>query len=492
MGPQLTKKEEEQIQEIMTEYEDIMALKHTDIRKEAIYLHDIDTGDHRPIKEAPYPLSPNYRSWVQNELGKLLEAGIIRRSKSPWSAPVVIAPKKGNNEGELAPRFCVNYKKINNITYKDAYPIPRIDDLLSTMSRAKIFSAFDLYSGYHQIGMTPRAIERSAFVTPYGHYEFLRMPFGLCNAPATFQRAMNELFEDLIGEGVLVYLDDINIYSETFDEHILMISEVLERIRGANLLIKPKKCQLGMEQMEYLGFIIGKDGVIADPKKIEAITKYPRPETPGDVRSFLGLAQFYRRFIRNFSTIAVPLYELTKGTTQYTWNQPQERAFAELKKRMSEPPVLARPNFESDEPFIVYTDASKFGLGAILSQKGEDGYEHVINFASKRTSATQEKYGATELECLGAVWAIRNYRPYLEGRRFILVTDHKALEWLFDKRNPQGKFARWIMEVQGYRYDIEYRPGNKHANVDALSRIYNGRTPRPPTPSDNYTDSDDE
>jgi hypothetical protein len=276
----------------------------------------------------------------------------------------------------------------------------------------------------------------------------------------------------LIGQGVIVYLDDISIYSETFAKHIELLEEVLRRIRNAGLYIKPKKCQIAMEQMEYLGFIVGRDGVKTDPKKVQAIATYPKPQNTTEVRAFNGLAQFYRRFIRDFSTKASPLYMLLKKDMAFKWEPAQERAFETIKKEICRAPVLARPDFESTKPFVLYTDACCYGLGAILAQEERDSkVEHVIAYASKGTNEAQRNYGATKLECLAVIWAVDLFRHYLVARRFTLVTDHSALRWLFNITNPQGIYARWIMKLQEYDINVVYRAGRNHGNVDALSRI---------------------
>ena len=275
--------------------------------------------------------------------------------------------------------------------------------------------------------MTPGATEWSAFITKFRHYEYLRMSFGLCNAPATFQAAMDELFEDMIGHGVIVYIDDINVYAETFEEHNRLLKEVLRRIRTAHMRIKPSKCFIAMRKIAYLGFIIDKQNVKIDPEKVIAVVNYPRPTDKTEVKAFLGLTGFLRRFIRSYAEVTAPLNMLYEKSRVYKWTSAAEKSFNALKEKITKSPILIRPHFASD--FKLYTDASSFRLGAILAQDRSDG-EHVIAYASHGTRNAEPNYGATKLECLAVVWAVRKFRHYLIGKKFKLIMDHSALKWL--------------------------------------------------------------
>src|SRR5437588_4767918 len=433
----------------MQEFDDILATKFEEIQVlKPKYWHDVDTGDAQPIKQAPYRVPPVHQEWINQEIEKMMENGIVRNSRSPWASPVVLVPKKeiyikeeGVVKNILAPRFCVNYKKTNDVTKKDAFPLPRIDDLLAAMGNMpKWFSSFDLFSGYHQIGLTEKAIERSAFVTPDGQYEYTRMPFGMCNAPATFQRMMNEIFRDMLGKHVAVYLDDLEVYTATFEEHLEKVKEVLQRIRDNGLFLKPKKCTIATNKMKYLGFVIGEEGLTMDETKVTAIMKYPRPTSQTELRSFLGVATFYRRFIRNFSTVADALFILLRKDQKYVWDIDQEVAFRVLKQKLVTAPILVQPNWQKE--FELYTDASAIGLGAILSQRDERNNERVICYASRGTRGPEKKYFATKLECLAVVWAVEWFKYYLYGRHFTVITDHAALKWLFTHKDPKPVFER--------------------------------------------------
>ena len=474
IGVQLSGTQADTIKRLLKRFEHILAVEFDDLKTFLPkFQHDIDTGDARPIQQNPYRVPTHYQKWVDEEIKRLLEAGIIRRSSSAWSSPLLLVPKQGDGEGTFAPRMCIDYRQINDVTYKDAFPLPHIDTILESMeNRTNYFTTLDLFAGYYQMGMTPRATERSAFVTTKGLYEFQRMPFGLCNAPASFQRMIFQVFGDMIGAGVYAYIDDIVVFSRTFEEHVELLTEVLKRLEKHNLYIKPKKCTFLEEEVSLLGYRINKKGIKTNPKKVESIIKYPRPTSVTELRSFLGLASFYRRFVPNFSTIASPLYGLFKKESTYKWTTPQETAFIRLKYLLSTSPILARPDFsENAKPFRLYTDACSKGFGAILKQEGSDGQERVIFYASTGTRGAEQFYGATKLECRAVVWAVVKFRHYLIGRKFHLITDHTALRWLLSLKDISGIYARWVMQLQEYDMVVEYRKGREHKDVDAISRI---------------------
>jgi hypothetical protein len=295
------------------------------------------------------------------------------------------------------------------------------------------------------------------------------MPFGLTNAPATFQRLMDSLFSDLIGKNVVVYLDDLNIYSKTFEEHLDHIQEVFNILQKAGLRLKPQKCTFAQKNLKFLGYVVGEHGISTDPSKIEVVKSFPIPRNLRQLRGFLGLASYYRRFVKGFTTIAAPLNELLKKKVRYKWTKAQQTAFEELKHHLTSAPILAYPNFERE--FILFTDASDLALGAILSQKDHEGYERVIAYASRTLSPAEKNYSVTEKECLAVVWAIKYFRQYLHGSHFSLITDHSALKSLFAHKMPQTRLSRWITILQEYTFTTNYKPGKYHSNVDTLSRI---------------------
>ncbi|CAB5212107.1 unnamed protein product [Rhizophagus irregularis] len=390
--------------------------------------------------------------------------GKIRKSWSPWASPVTLAGKKSGNY-----RFCIDYRKLNNITKTDAYPLPRIDELLEKFRKGNWFTSLDLAAGYHQVEMAEEDKEKTAFICSQGLYEYNVMPFGLKNAPGTFQRLMDEILEEYVGEFVTVYLDDIMIYSRNFEEHLEHVNKVLNKLRKSNMIAKLKKCQFGLRNINFLGHIVGKDGLRPDEKKVEKIKGIKRPETVTEVRSFLGLCSYYRRFIKDFSKIAKPLHNLTKKDEKFEWKKEQQEAFDILRTKLTENPILVYPDF--DKEFILITDGSKMGLGAVLAQMNEENKEAVIAYASRSTVGAEKNYPPTELECLAVFWGIKHFQKYLVGRKFIVITDHAALKGLTDGKEQTGRRARWVMKLQQFDFKVVHRSGKKIKNADALSRL---------------------
>ena len=312
--------------------------------------------------------------------------------------------------------------------------------------------------------------EKTAFITKFGTFEFKVMPFGLCNAPATFQRTMDKVLKDLKDKFVMVYLDDVIIYSKTFNEHLQHIEQVFERIQSANLRLKAEKCKFAANELQFLGHVVGSEGVKPDPEKVDKIVNYPVPKNIRELRGVLGLFSYYRRFIKDFSQRADPLYELLKKESNYEWTEKQQKAFEELKQKITTAPVVKYPDFE--QPFFLYTDASITGVGAVLAQK--DGKnEHVIAYASRTLTPAERNYGITELECLAIVWAVKYFRHYIYGSKLTIVTDHSALTWLLNSasESTNRRLERWKIMLSEYDFEIYYRKESIHQNADALSRL---------------------
>ena len=368
----LTNNQQDQLNKLLEEYQDLFDknLGHCGIVK-----HEIDTGMERPIKQHAYQRPITEKKVIQQEIEKMLEQGAIRESNSSWTSPVVLVKKKN---GET--RFCVDYRKLNKITRKDCHPLPRIDDLLDSFQGSTCFTTLDLASEYWQIEVDPADREKTAFITDQGIYEFNVMPFGLTNAPATFQRMMNRVFTKINGDFVVVYLDDLNIYSRNFNEHLVHLREVFERLRNAGLKLKKKKCYFFKKELAFLGHVISEKGIHPDPDKIAAVNNQPAPSNLRELRQFLGLASYYRKFVEGFAKIAAPLNQLMKKETSYEWKSQHQEAFEYLKKRLVTTPILVHPDF--NKPFTIMTDASALGLGAVLSQKDDNGKEVVIHYAS--------------------------------------------------------------------------------------------------------------
>ena len=394
----------------------------------------------------------------------MLEIEIIEPSKSPWSSPVILVKKRDGST-----RFCIDFRKVNDLTKKDAHPLPRIDDTLDTLGEAQWFSTLDLASGYWQVGVDPADREKTAFATPDGLYQFRVMPFGLCNAPGTFQRLMEHVLRGLHWCTCLVYLDDIIIFSKTIQDHLTRLAEVLTRLRSAGLKLKPSKCHLLRESVHYLGHVVSRRGVETDPAKIECIAEWPIPSNAKELKQFLGLTSYYRRFVRGFAAIASPLHRLAeKNKEAWMWTDECDQAFSSLKHHLTSAPILRLPLFSQD--FILDVDASGNGLGVVLSQE-VDGHEQVVAYASRSLTKAEKRYCATRRELLALVWGVRHFRPYLFGRTFIARTDHNSLKWLRNFRDPEGQVARWLEILAEYDFKVIHRPGPQHTNADALSRL---------------------
>ena len=346
-------------------------------------------------------------------------------------------------------RFCVDFRKVNSITRKDAYPLPRVDDTLEALAGSQWFTTLDLISGYWQVEMDPKDREKTALCTTEGLFEFRVMPFGLCNAPATFQRLMDTA---LAGEWKrsVVYLNDIIIPGKTFKEHLFNLSNVFERLRKAGLKLQPAKCAFCRNQVAFLGHVLSSKGIATDPSKTEKVANWPDPKSRREVHQFLGLANYYRRFVQDFAKIAKPLHRLTEKTVEFMWSPECKSAFEELRRRLITAPILVFPDYSKE--FILDTDASNDGIGAVLSQVQDSGEEKVIAYASRVQSKPERQYCVTCRELLAVVTFIQQFRHYLLGRHFTQRTDHGSLKWLSNFKEPEGQLARWIEKLQEYHF----------------------------------------
>ncbi|CAF4231076.1 unnamed protein product [Rotaria sp. Silwood2] len=423
--------------------------------------------DAKPFNSPPFRYAPARKEIIEQNIKDMLEQGIISPSTSPWASPVILGPKK---DGTL--RFCVDYRKLNAVTIRDAYPLPRIDDTLDSLQQAKFVSTLDLRSGYWQVEMDKDSRRKTAFVTHKGLFEFNVMPFGLTNAPATFQRLMDMVLAGLKWQCCLVYIDDVVIFSPTFEQHLIDLEKVFEALKSANLTLKTSKCQFCRREMRYLGHIITQEGIKPDSNLIKSVSNFPQPKKIKDVQSFLGLTGYYRRFIKDYSKIAEPLTQQLrnnqKGNHQLKWSKECTNAFEALKEKLTTAPIMNTPNF--NQPFILELDACEYGLGAVLTQE-YDGKKYVIAYASRTLSTAERNYGATEHEALAIVWATKYFRPYLEGNKIYIRSDCKALEWMRSSKDVTGRLARWAMKLSAYQIEeIKYRPGKLNGNADSLSR----------------------
>ena len=419
-----------------------------------------------------YPLSDPELKALKKYLDEDLKKGFIRPSTSPAGAPFFFVEKK---DSSLRP--CIDYRKLNSITVKNRYPLPLISELLERLRTAKIFTKLDLRGAYNLVRIRQGDEWKTAFRTRYGHFEYLVMPFGLCNAPATFQHFVNDVFRDMLDQFVIIYLDDILIFSENLEQHRIDVCKVLQRLREHQLYLKLEKCEFEKTTVQFLGYIISPKGLEMDPSKIRAITEWPTPKNVKDIQRFIGFANFYRRFIRNFSRVIKPITQLTKKSTHFTWTPEAQDAFCQLKTLFTSAPILIHPDPEL--PFTVEVDASDSAIGAVLSQRaGDKELLHPCAYFSRQMSPAEKNYDIGNKELLAIKEAFSEWRHLLEGATIpiTVLTDHKNLEFLHNAKRLSSRQARWSLFFSRFNFIITYRPGSKNGKADALSRMFSDST----------------
>ena len=416
----------------------------------------------KPVTRAPYRMSSVELAELKKQLDDLIEHGFIVPSKSPYGAPILFVRKKDGTT-----RMCMDYRALNESTVKNSYPLPRVEDLLDQLQGAKVFSKIDLRSGYHQIRIHEQDTHKTAFRSRYGLYEFKVLPFGLTNAPAHFMALMQEVFHELLDTCALVYLDDVLIYSRTVDEHDKHLTRVLQLLREHKLYAKLSKCELYQSRISFLGHMLSSEGVHMETSKVDAIQGWPVPLTIADLRAFLGLAGYYRRFIAFFSAIALPLTALLKKDKAYAWNDEADEAFKKLKWAIQSAPVLVTPR--QDLEFVVTTDASGYAVGASLSQDSGEGLRPCA-FMSKKMIPAEKNYPVHEQELLAIICALKEWRHHLHGKKFRVITDHHSLRYLHTQPHLSARQSRWCEYLSQFDYTIEYMDGKQNVVADALSR----------------------
>ncbi|GKV45643.1 hypothetical protein SLEP1_g52705 [Rubroshorea leprosula] len=429
--------------------------------REIEFIIDLVPGT-APISQQPYGMARAELIELKKQLQELLDKGFIRLSTSPWGAPVLFVKKK---DGSL--RLCIDYRRLNQVTVKNKYPLPRIDDLFDQLQGARIFSKIDLRSGYYQLKVKPEDVMKTTFRSKYGHYEFLVMPFGLTNAPTAFMNLMNRIFQLYLDKFVIVFIDDILIFSpdeESHKEHLVIVLQIL---REKKLYAKFDKCEFWLNRISFLGHIVSKDRISVDPSKVEAVVKWERSTSVTEVRSFLGLARYYRRFVEGYSKISGPLTQLTRKNQKFEWIDKCEQSFQELKNRLVTAPILDIP--DNGGNFVVYTDASHKGLGYVLMQHGR-----VMAYGSRQLKTHERNYPTHDLELAAIIFALKLWRHYLYGEEFEVHTDHQSLKYLFSQKELNLRQRRWMEYLNDYRCKIVYQLGKGNVVADALSRKSTG------------------
>ncbi|XP_041565903.1 LOW QUALITY PROTEIN: uncharacterized protein LOC121467710, partial [Drosophila elegans] len=428
-----------------------------------VAVHRITMKDDQPVKQRYYPKNPKMQGEINAKVDELLEKGCIEPSRSPYSSPIVMVRKKTGKW-----RLWVDFRQINAKSVKDAYPMPMINYILDQLREAKYISSLDLKDGYWQIPLEAASRQYTAFTVPgKGLFQWKVMPFGLHSASATFQRALDQVIGPEMMPHAFAYQDDIIVIGRTLEEHMRNLKEVFRRLRAANLKVNADKCKFFRKELQYLGHRITDQGIGTDPEKVSAIALLKPPANVKELRQYLGVASWYRRFVPDFATLVHPLNALLRKGVKWEWTDDHQQAFEAVKARLVADPTLACPDFT--KPFVLQTDASDYGLGAILTQNSDQG-ERVISYSSRTLNGSEKSYSATEKECLAIVWAIRKLKPYLEGYHFKVITDHMALKWLNSIESPTGRIARWALELQQYDFEITYRKGQLNIVADALSR----------------------
>ena len=458
---QLDSTTQQQLDNLLGTFKDQFAKDETTIGTTPLTQMSIDTGDSDPVSQKPYPVAMKHYNWVKEEIDKLLEAGVIRNSHSSWSAPIIVVPK-----GDGGKHLVIDYRALNKVTRKFVWPMPKVEDIFSQLNGAKYFPTLDLRARYHHIGLTTDSIPKTAFTSPFGKYEYVKVPFRLAQAPAYFQELMTGVLKDL--PFAMAYLDDIIIYSSTPEEHLQHIKTVFEKHHHAKLSMKLSKCHFFAKEIQYLGHILGMKGIKPVPAKTEAIKVMHPPVNQKQVRVFLGLVGYHRKFIKNFAKIVKPLTMLTRMDVKFEWKETHHCAFMKLKDAIIQAPILRYP--DTTKPYIVYKDASNDACGAQLSQI-HNGTEFPVAFLSHTFTDTQWRWSMPEQEAYGIYITTKKWNYYLQGADIIVRNDHKPLARFLNRQNENMKINRWGLELASYNITFEWISGAKNEAADCLSPL---------------------
>ena len=452
-----------------------------------ILQHEINLKENtNPIRLKNRPINPSLLPNLKEQVNSWLDQGVIEPSSSPWCFQLLPVKKKNNKI-----RWCIDYRRLNSATVMDAYPLPNIEDLMVKLGKSRFFSSLDAAGAYHTVEIREKDREKTAFHTPFGLYQFKRMSFGLCNAPATFSRLIQRVLEDVPPELAMAYLDDCMIHSSTIEDHLATFEKVLKAFDQAGLTLQPAKCHLFQQELDFLGHKVSAAGIKPMESYVKVVKDWPQPTSIKEVRQFMGKCSYYRKFIKNFSRISAPLSDLTKTknleSKDFAMTKEAISAFEKLKQKLIEAPILAYPDFQSEAPFILDTDFSldPGAIGAVLSQV-QEGKEKVIVYAARKLLPNEKNYSSNKGEILAVLYFMNKFKYFLAHRRFILRVDHQALKWLKEQDPPKGMVARWLETLSNFDFEIQFRPGKKHGNADALSRI--DHAPEPDSRDEQFLD----
>ena len=461
----ITDEQFERLTSFLYSNRDLFATDLADLPGTDIVLHEIETTTNIPVRQRQFRHAPHLEKEIDRQCKKMLDANIIRESQSPWNSPIFLLKKKNNEY-----RFVCDYRKLNAITVPKFHPLPTLENCLDLVGQEQptIFSVCDQKSGYYSIKMHPDSVAKTAFSTRSSHYEFLRLPFGCQGATTTYVMALSKLLHRELQENALLYLDDLILFSKSFDKHLELLEKVFAKFRTAHLRMNPEKSKFGLSHVQYLGFQFSEQGISMDKNKIAAVQTYPRPTSAKQLRSYLGLTNFWKRFICSYSAITQPLRKLLQNNVKFEWGQEQEQAFNELKSRLCSSPILAFPNL--NKPFVITTDACRSGLGYILSQLDDEGRERVISYNGRATKPYEKNYTASDLKMAAIMQALITYHPYIATQRFTIVTDHISLQYIQKLKLGPSRLIRYSLMLSQYQFDIRHCPGSKLKHADALSR----------------------
>ena len=470
INPELEEGQRKEVEDLLWEYRDCFANNLAELGLSNIVEHEIN------LKPGATPFycpgtrrySPLELEAIRKNIEEEMNTGKIIEFDGPWCAPIVLVKKK---DGGF--RKCVAYNGLNDRTERESWPLPNIEELLERLAGHKWYSACDGFSGYYTVKMRDEDVAKTMFKTPFGTFAYKVMPFGLKNAPHTYSRVTAKTFGELIGETVEAYIDDTATYSNDFGEHLVHLRKTFEAAMKAGIKLKASKCHFCYPEIEFVGHLVSEKGIRMMPEKVERVQAWPVPKSQTELKGFLGLAGYYRRLIKDFASIAVPLNKMTSKKIPYQWGKEQQEAFEKLKLAMTTAPVLGKPNFQQD--WVLDVDASDVALGAVLGQEQEDGEVHPVYFWSRQLGKPEKNYSVTDRECLAVVAACKKFRPYILGRKVIIYSDHTSVKWILNKTDLPGRHARWKVTMSEFDYDVVSKPGSQNGNADAMSRITHGK-----------------